>query len=330
MSRVKLRAHPSQFNGVDTDISYQMMLLHDGARMRAYYGVIDYLSEKFPHPGKILDAGTGSGVWAIECAKAFPEAEIDAVDYHPELVELAKKQVSLWPELSDRINVIEADLTEYKRKKYDLIITELDGGVGNNEGAKTIFNKLKKNCLKKKGLLIPAKINLNIAPVEVLEYDILGDYLHPSFKDEKCHTDLYYLMSGLKSGFMAEEKTFHDYLERSFFYGTESLNFKIGIDDGKLTGFAAWFFQELLDISDSGHPELSIFFTNNPFALTTSWGQAYFPVEPFDVKRGDYIWFDFAEIITPAGPIPHYEWSVEKNGKPMGKYSNEKNQERRR
>lgn len=330
MNKVILREHPSQFNNIDTDISYHLMLLHDGARMRAYYKAIDELSKRIK-PERILDAGTGSGVWAIELAKAFPDAHIDAVDYHPDIVELARKQVSVWPELSDRIDVIQADLIKYSGKKYDLIITELDGGIGGNEGMRKIFINLE-NLLKENGKFIPKVVVIYTACAEILKYDIKGSYLNPLKGGGKPHTDTYYLISGFnKSGLLSQNGIFdvlgispHSIIksvERNLIYDIQR--------DGKLTGFVTWFIHYLLYQPDE--PKGKEFeFSNSPSRTTTSWGQAYFPVKPFKVREGDKITLNLAEVITPAGPVPHYNWSVEKNGRLMGEYSNEKNQERRR
>ncbi|MCX6707579.1 MAG: methyltransferase domain-containing protein [Candidatus Woesearchaeota archaeon] len=317
------------------------MLLHDGARVSVYHKSIDVLSElnksqsecyePSPRRMRILDAGTGSGVWAIDLAKAFPNAAIDAVDYHADVVEFAKKQISLWPSLSDRINVIQGDLTGYSGSEYDLIVTELDGGVGNNEGEKRVFNNLRKLC-SHRGTIIPDSIQININPVEVPDFIILGNYLQPSERKEKCRTDLYYLIDGLQpEAELCSRKNFDGF--KTKYEITEGIEKILGFEisrKGKLTGFIAWFIQELINYPINSNCPFPIRFSNSTKDIPTSWGQAYFPVEPFDVKHGDEILLNFAEVITPAGPIPHYDWSVVLNGKLIGQYSNEKNQERRR
>lgn len=72
---------------------------------------------------RVLDLCTGSGCLAILAAKAFPNAEIDAVDLSPDALEVAKINVgSSWVE--DRLNLYQGDLFgPLKGKKYDLIIT---------------------------------------------------------------------------------------------------------------------------------------------------------------------------------------------------------------
>lgn len=72
---------------------------------------------------RVLDLCTGSGCLAILAARAFPNAEIDAVDLSPDALDVARINVdSSW--VQDRINLFQGDLFgPLKGKKYDLIIT---------------------------------------------------------------------------------------------------------------------------------------------------------------------------------------------------------------
>jgi ribosomal protein L3 glutamine methyltransferase len=73
--------------------------------------------------GRALDLCTGSGCLAILAAKAFPNAEIDAVDISGEALEVAKINVeNSW--VKDRITLYQGDLFKpLKGRRYDLIIT---------------------------------------------------------------------------------------------------------------------------------------------------------------------------------------------------------------
>lgn len=71
----------------------------------------------------ILDLCTGSGCIAIACAKAFPDATVDASDISKEALAVAKINV-LRHQVSDQVHLYEADLfTKLPAKKYDLIIS---------------------------------------------------------------------------------------------------------------------------------------------------------------------------------------------------------------
>lgn len=72
---------------------------------------------------RILDLCTGSGCIAIACAKAFPEAEIDASDISSEALAIAKINV-LRHSVEDQVHLHQSDLfTVLPPKKYDIIVS---------------------------------------------------------------------------------------------------------------------------------------------------------------------------------------------------------------
>jgi ribosomal protein L3 glutamine methyltransferase len=71
----------------------------------------------------ILDLCTGSGCIAIACAKAFPDAEVDASDISPEALAVAKINV-LRHALEDQVHLHQADLFNgTPSKKYNIIVS---------------------------------------------------------------------------------------------------------------------------------------------------------------------------------------------------------------
>jgi ribosomal protein L3 glutamine methyltransferase len=70
----------------------------------------------------ILDLCTGSGCIAIACAKAFPEAQIDASDISSDALAVAKMNVLRY-DIDDQVQLFQADLFNgLPAKEYDLII----------------------------------------------------------------------------------------------------------------------------------------------------------------------------------------------------------------
>lgn len=71
----------------------------------------------------ILDLCTGSGCIAIACAKAFPEAEVDAIDVSTDALAVAQQNVEHY-ELTEQVHLIHSDLfNKVANKKYDVIIS---------------------------------------------------------------------------------------------------------------------------------------------------------------------------------------------------------------
>jgi len=71
----------------------------------------------------ILDLCTGSGCIAIACAKAFPEAAVDACDISADALAVAKINVARHT-VEDQVTLYQADLFQgLPEQKYDLIVS---------------------------------------------------------------------------------------------------------------------------------------------------------------------------------------------------------------
>lgn len=71
----------------------------------------------------VLDLCTGSGCIAIACAKAFPDAQIDASDISKEALTVAKIN-SLRHDVEDQVQLYESDLfSALPVKQYDIIVS---------------------------------------------------------------------------------------------------------------------------------------------------------------------------------------------------------------
>ncbi len=71
----------------------------------------------------VLDLCTGSACIAIACAFAFPDAEVDAVDYSRDALDVAEINVNKY-ELDGQVKLLYSDMfANISNKQYDLIVS---------------------------------------------------------------------------------------------------------------------------------------------------------------------------------------------------------------
>jgi ribosomal protein L3 glutamine methyltransferase len=72
---------------------------------------------------RIVDVGTGSGAIALGCAKAFPQARIDALDISPEALQVCRRNVRRLA-LAGRVRVLQSDyFAAVPGRRYDIIVS---------------------------------------------------------------------------------------------------------------------------------------------------------------------------------------------------------------
>ena len=72
---------------------------------------------------RIVDVGTGSGAIALACAKAFPKAQVDALDISPQALQVCRRNARLL-RLARRVEALNSDyFAAVPGRRYDIIVS---------------------------------------------------------------------------------------------------------------------------------------------------------------------------------------------------------------
>jgi protein arginine N-methyltransferase 1 len=142
-------------------LAYQQVMLGDARRNRAFARA---LAARVQPGTRVLDLGSGSGVWAVLAAK-LGARHVVAVEREAVLVPV----IEAWAReagVADRVEVVRGDARRVRlRREFDLVVGELVGNEGFEEGLIAVFERARKHFLRPGGALLPEAVTLEAAPV---------------------------------------------------------------------------------------------------------------------------------------------------------------------
>ncbi len=144
-------------------LTYHELLLSDKVRNQRFQQAI----KKHVGAGsRVLDIGSGTGVWAIEAAR-LGASKVVAIEKDPMLIPIIEK-LAAKNGVKDRLEIVTGDSREVKVSgKFDVIITETVGNYGFDEEIVPIVLDARKRFMKKGGVVIPCAVTTVVAPAHL-------------------------------------------------------------------------------------------------------------------------------------------------------------------
>jgi SAM-dependent methyltransferase len=148
------------YTHVQHALLYHKIMLRDEARNVLFY---EALKRYVTSETRVLDIGSGSGVWAITAAK-LGARKVTAIESDPVMIPIIQAHVRE-NGVADKVEIIHGNSYEINlRHKYELIISETIGNQAFDESIVVTMIDARKRFLARDGILIPQKLALVGAP----------------------------------------------------------------------------------------------------------------------------------------------------------------------
>lgn len=144
-----------------TIMNYHVSMINDGMRNKPFY---EALQECVTPESKVLDIGSGTGIWAIMAAKlgAKKVVAIEQIEMLTPIIYQHARENGV----ADRIEIIQGFSTNVRlREKFDVIVSETIGNEAFDEQIVDIFLDARDRFLKPGGVMIPQSLQMMCAPV---------------------------------------------------------------------------------------------------------------------------------------------------------------------
>jgi SAM-dependent methyltransferase len=258
-------------------------------------------------PGMVVaDIGTGSGPLA-RFAAAAGAARVHGVEQHEEILKYAER-FNQTEGIAHIVRLIHGDSRNVTLdERVDVIVAELISSLGNDEAMSGILEDARDRFLKPGGRIIPSHVDVFICPVSAPEAHRSIPAVYRSDVIVRPHQGfapfgIYYQILRLPPERLVADPAKLDAIdlmrhteleyERSFSFVMRA--------ETIFSGFAGWFCALLCE---------GIELDTSPFAASTCWGQAFFPVrEQIKVQPGDAVELTFSAHVPHGSDRPFYRW----------------------
>ena len=141
-------------------LPYHQTLLRDEVRNVAFYAA---LKRHVTSETRVLDIGSGTGVWAVVAAKLGAKS-VTAIEADSTMIPVIRGHIRA-NGVAGKVEVVHGSSTEVELPhKYDVIVSETIGNQAFDEGIISTLIDAKKRFLSTDGVLIPQTVSLIAAP----------------------------------------------------------------------------------------------------------------------------------------------------------------------
>ena len=282
-------------------IDWHREMIGDATRTGAYRRAIF----RTVRPGDVvLDLGSGTGILAL-FARQAGAARVYAIE-RTDMVQIAR-HLCRANGLDRHVRFLHGLSTELGLpERVDLIVSEIIGSFGLEEGLLRYLVDAKKRFLKPGGRVLPLDLELFLAPSEDRT---IQDRLDVWDRTEAMYGVNFLPARRLAAARMYEVGAYPEdllgepaCLQRIDLFGVRDIHMRGRVHfevmrPGRLTGLAGWFRTRLAE---------EIWLSTEPPLKDSSWENVFFPLErPLDVRPGDHI---DAKVLYLD---PFWKWTVE-------------------